>query len=93
VSRNHRPLPEKPEGHWVPCNPEELLFSSREKFLSVWAGGAEKKLPLAQEPLPGPVLLVVSVARETGLTDALRSPLIHNFSSLEHPSALILRLI
>jgi hypothetical protein len=52
---------------------------------SIFAGsdrkvGAEKKLPLAQEPLPGSLCSVFYLYEKTDLTDALRSPLIHNFS-------------
>jgi hypothetical protein len=46
-------------------------------------GGAEKKLPLAQEPLPGSSCAGGFCYVETGLTDALRSSLIHNFSKAQ----------
>jgi hypothetical protein len=49
--------------------------------------GAEKKLPLAQEPLPGSFCAGGFCCAEAGLTDALRSPLIHDFLGLGNPSA------
>ena len=49
-------------------------------------------MPLAQEPLLGSLCSVFCLYEKTDLTDAIRSPLIHNFSRLARrfSSALLL---
>jgi hypothetical protein len=69
----------------VPGHPSGSVVRSRSR--------AEKKLPLAQEPLPGSFCLqsviVALFSEKPGLRDALRSSLIHNSIGSEYcPSRL-----